>query len=135
MSDAEYRTVLAQIEAILPKWEASLWNIDPGKDERISYTLGQAIVQERDLSLTEVGNIRTYVAAQRVKHTVSGELALAGFLESLFDLMADETILEGGNGLRLASLDNYAFGLSALEIRVKNDAMARVDLLEKGACP
>jgi hypothetical protein len=44
MADTEYGAFLAQIDALLPKLEASLQNIDPEKNERISYLLGKSIV-------------------------------------------------------------------------------------------
>jgi hypothetical protein len=135
MADAEYRAFLAQIDAMLPKWKASLQDIDPEKDERISYSLGKSIVSERDIALMEVGNVRTFVAAQRFKRTVSGELALAGFLEGVFDAMGDEVSLESAVGLRLSDVDKHASELSALIIRIKNDVTARVQLLENGSCP
>jgi|SRR5271165_3963373 len=135
LSDADFKTFLSQVELALPKWETALKNIDPGKDERISYTLGQSIVDKRDLGLTEVGNIRLYVAKQRVKRTVSGELTLFAFLQSLYDLMGDVVGLEVAAGLAISSLEKFAPELGALSGRIGNDVYARVALLEKGTCP
>ena len=135
LSDADYKIFLSQVELVLPKWETALKNIDPENDERISYSLGKSIVDKRDLGLTEVGNIRLYVAKQRVKRTVSGELALFEFLQSLYDLMGDVVGLEVAAGLTLSSLEKCAPELGALSGRIGNDVYARVALLEKGVCP
>lgn len=135
MTPAEYKAFLHQVEAALPKWETALKNINPEKDERISYSLGKSFVEKRNVALLEVGNIRLFVAKQRVKRTVYGELALKGFLDSLYDLMGDVVNLEVAAGLTLSSLEKYAPELGALCGRIGSDVYARVELLEKGACP
>jgi hypothetical protein len=132
MTDADYRAFLLQVETALPKWETALKNIDPEKDPRISFSLSKSIVDERDAGLMEVGNIRLSVVNQRVKHTVLGEVALSGFIRSLYDVMGDEVHLEDAAGLTLSSLEKYAPELSALSIRIGNDVFARVELLEQG---
>jgi hypothetical protein len=135
MSDADYKAFLLQVEAALPKWETALKNIDPEKDPQISYSQGKLIVNERNLGLTEVGNIRVFVAKQRVKRTVYGELGLKGFLQSLYDVMYSIVNIEEAAGLTLSSLEKYSPELSVLLIRIGNDVLARVELLENGACP
>jgi hypothetical protein len=135
MSDADYKAFLLQVEAALPKWETALKNIDPEKDPQISYSQGKLIVNERNLGLTEVGNIRVFVAKQRVKRTVYGELGLKGFLQSLYDVMDSIVNIEEAAGLTLSSLEKYSPELSVLLIRIGNDVLARVELLENGACP
>jgi hypothetical protein len=135
MTDADYNAFLLQIEAGLPKWEAALKNIDPAKDERTSYSQGQLIVIWRTLGQKEIGNIRQYVSKQRVKRTVSGELALKGFLEDLFNTMDAIVGFEAVAGLNLSTLEKFAPELGALQIRIGNDVLARVELLEKGICP
>jgi hypothetical protein len=135
MSDADYKAFLLQVEAALPKWETALKNIDPEKDPQISYSQGKLIVNERNLGLTEVGNIRVFVAKQRVKRTVYGELGLKGFLQSIYDVMDSIVNIEEAAGLTLSSLEKYSPELSVLLIRIGNDVLARVELLENGACP
>ena len=135
LSGADSEALLSQIELALPKWETALKNIDPEKAPQISYSLGKAIADKRNLGLMEVGNIRLYVAKQRVKRTVSGELALFGFLQSLYDLMGDIVGLEVAVGLTLSSLEKFAPELGALCGRIGDDVYARVALLEKGSCP
>jgi hypothetical protein len=82
----------------------------------------------------EAGKVRAFVAKQRLKRTVSGELALADFLENLFDAMGDEVSLASVSGLTLSDLDKDS-ELRAVIVRIKNDLTARVKLLEEGACP
>jgi hypothetical protein len=135
MTDADYKAFLLQVEAALPKWEAAFKNIDPEKNPQISFSQGKYIVLWRNLGLMEIGNIRQYVAKQRVKRTVSGELALSGFLQSLYDAGEEVVNFEGLTGLTLSSLEKYAPELATLEIRIGDDVEARVALLEKGTCP
>jgi hypothetical protein len=135
MTDADYRAFLLRVEVALPIWETALKGIDPEKDSRISYALGKAIVDEKNLSLIEVGNVRQFVAKQRVKRTVYGELALHGFLESLYSAMGDLVTLEIAGGLTLSNLEKYAPEIGALTGSIANDVFARVALLEKGTCP
>ena|ERR1035437_922032 len=135
MTDADYKTFLLQVETALPKWETALKNIEPEKDERISYSLGKSIVDNRNLGLMHISNIRQFLAKQQVKRTVYGELALRGFLEDLFNAMDTTVEFEVIGGLTLSSLEKFAPELSAFIIRISNDAMARVALLEKGTCP
>lgn len=135
MTDADYKTFLLQVDSELPKWETALKNIDPGKDERISYALGKELAEERDLGLMEVGNIRVRLAKEQMKRTVSGELGLFLFLESLHDAFGDEVDLEVVSGVALSSLDKFAPELGSLQGRIGNDVLARVALLERGTCP
>ncbi len=134
LSDADYKTFLLHVEEALPKWETALKNIDLERVPRISYANGKAIADYRDIGLMELGNIRLTVAKQRVKRTVSGELALSRFLEGLFDAGNSIVWMEDVNGLTLSSLEKYAPELGALLGRIGNDVSARVALLEKGAC-
>jgi hypothetical protein len=134
MTDAEYKTYLHKVEAALPKWETDLKNIDFEKVPQISYSQGKSIVDQRDLGLIEIGYIRDYVARQTVKRTVSGELALSGFLQSLFGVGEEIVWMESFSGLTLTHLEEYAPELSELVIRIGNDVNARVALLEKNSC-
>jgi hypothetical protein len=93
------------------------------------------IVDQRDLGLREIGYIRDYIARQTVKRTVSGELALSGFLQSLFDIGEEIVWMEDFSGLTLTHLEKDAPELSELVIRIGNDVNARVALLEKKTCP
>jgi hypothetical protein len=135
MTDADYGTFLLQVETALPKWETALKNIAPENDPRISYSLGKTIMDGRNLGLMQVGSIRAHVAKQQVKRTVLGELGLSGFLQCLYNVVGDEVqLLEDAGGLTLSSLENYFPELSALSVRIGNDVLARLALLEKGTC-
>lgn len=135
MSDSDFKAVLAQLDVSIPKWEAEFKGIDVEKNGQISYVIGKAIVDRRDLCLVEIGNVRTYAARLRVKRTVSGELALLGFLQSLYDLAEEEENLENIAGVTLSHFDKYALDLGSLQMRIGNDVSARVELLEKATCP
>jgi hypothetical protein len=135
MTDADYKTFLSQVEAVLPKWETALKGIDLERVPRLSYSVGKSIADSQTVGLTEIDNIRTFIFMQRRKRTVYGELALKGFLDSLFE-MGDEIVWrEAIMGLNLTGLEKCAPELSALAMRITNDAMARVEQLEKGTCP
>ena len=135
ITDADYKTFLIQIEAGLPKWEMALKNIDPQTDSRISYALGKSIAENRDVGLLEINYIRLRVAELRVKRTVSDELALRGFLESLYSSIEEEVAIETIGNLNLSDLEKFEPELSTLDMRIGNDVLARVELLEKGSCP
>jgi hypothetical protein len=135
MTDAEYKTWLHQVEAVLPKWETELKNIDLEKVPQISYSQGKLIVDQRDLGLMQIGYIRDYAARQTVKRTVSGELALYNFLQSLQGIGEEIVWMEVISSLTLTHLDKYAPELSKLVIPIGNDVIARVKLLEKNTCP
>lgn len=125
MTDADYRTFLLQVEAALPKWEAAaLKNIAPERVQRTSYAPPKALI--------DIGGIRLAVAEQRAKRTVSGELALSGFMRSLYEM--GKVISSELTVMSRATDSRFDFGpeLSALEIRIDNDVNARVLLLEKG---
>ena len=74
MSDPDFKAFLLQVEVALPKWEKDLKSIDAEKVGQISYSRGKSFLDQRDLGLTEISNIRLYISKQRVKRTVSGEL-------------------------------------------------------------
>lgn len=135
MTDANFRVFLTQVESALPKWETELKSIDLEKVPQISYSKGKSIMDQHDLGLVEVANIRVYLPKLRAKRTVSGELALSGFMQSLFDIGEEVVWEEDFSGLTLTHLEKDAPELSALEIRIMNDLIARVALLEKGTCP
>jgi hypothetical protein len=135
MTDAEYKTSLHQVEAELPKWETDLKNIDLEKVPQISYSQGKTIVDQRDLGLMQIGYIRNLAAKQTVKRTVSGELSLFNHIQSLWSTWETIVELEIANNLTLTHLERYLPEFSELEIRIGNDAIARVELLEKNTCP
>jgi len=134
MTMVEYRNFLDKVERQLPGWEAGLKRIDPAKTSA-SYAAGKQIVEFRDLALKEVGWVRENVAKERVKHTVSGELALKGFLQGVYDTMDSVVTTEIAAGITASNLESYAPDISPLVIRIANDVTARVELLEKGTCP
>ena len=135
MTDADYKAYLLQVETELPKWETQLKNINLEKVPQISYSRGKSIADQRDVGLMEIGNIRSFLAMQRSKRTVYGELALKDFIGSLYDTGEEIVWEEDFSGLTLTSLEKYAPELSSLELRISNDVMERVRLLEKGNCP
>ncbi|MFI5110806.1 MAG: hypothetical protein ACHP78_18445, partial [Terriglobales bacterium] len=134
MTDAEYKSFLSEVDGKLPEWEAALKKIDPAKADT-SYAVGEKIVQYRDLALMQVGYAREFVAKQRVKRTVSGELALEGFLRGVFDTMGSVIVIETSAGITLSTLETFAPQISKLLGSISNDVTARVELLEKGTCP
>jgi hypothetical protein len=135
MTDAEYKTYLHQVEAELPKWETEFKNIDLEKVPQISYSQGKLIVDQRDVGLMEIGYIRDRVARQTVKRTVSGELALYNHIQSLWSTWETIGLLEIAHDLTLTHLEKYRPEFSELEMRIGNDVIARVELLEKNRCP
>ena len=135
MTDADYKTFLLQVEAELPKWEMALKNIDPETDARISYGLGKSIVENRNIGLMDIDRIHTKVAKLRVKRTVSDELSLSLSLQSIFDSIEDEVNIEAMANLTNSDIEKLAPELTTLRLRILNDVIARVALLEKGTCP
>lgn len=135
LSDADYNVFLSQVENELPKWETALKGIDPAKTPQISYGAGKSILAQRNIGMMETDNIRDFIAMQRRKRTVYGELAIKGFFDSLFDVEEEITWMQAINGNPISTFDKYAPQLDALSARIGTDAMARVELLEKGACP
>jgi hypothetical protein len=134
MSDADYKVFLSQLEAVLPTWESQLKGIDLEKVPQIPYALGKSISDAQTVGLAEIDGIRTYIHFQREKRTIYGELVLKGFMDSLFDMGQEIVWKEDMIGANLTSLDKYAANLSALNIRLDNDALERVKMLEKGNC-
>jgi hypothetical protein len=134
MSEAEYKKFLDKIEVGLPAWEVALKKIDPANSS-VAYAVGKQIVENRDLGLMQVGYVRQWVAKERTKHTVSGELGLDGFLRGVFDAMDSVVVTEIAAGVTVSNLEKYAPELSPLMIQIANDVTARVELLEKGTCP
>ena len=135
MTDADYKTFLLQVEAELPKWEMALKNIDPETDARIPYALGKSIVENRNIGLMDIDRIHTKVAKLRVKRTVSDELSLSLSLQSIFDSIEDEVNIEAIANLTNSDIEKFAPELTTLRLRILNDVVARVALLEKGTCP
>ena len=134
LSSSEYRDLLDKIQGESGKWEASLKNVDPAKTN-VSYSIGKQIEQWRDLALKEVVWTRQSVAKERLKHSVSGELELRGFLQGVFDMMDNVVRTEVAAGVTLSDVEKYAPEISSLLLRMSNDVTARVELLEKGNCP
>jgi hypothetical protein len=135
MTDAEYKRFLVEVDNKLPVWEAAFKKVDPAKSNA-SYAVGHQVVQFRDLGLMQVEYARRYVFKQHIKRTVSGELALEGFLRGIFDAMDSMMIAEVSAGVTIsAELDTFAPQISKLEIPLADDVIARVELLEKRNCP
>ena len=134
LTEAEYKKLLDRVEIALPVWETALKKVDPSKTNA-SYAAGKQIVENRDTGLTQIAYVRQWIAKQRTKHTVSGELALDGFLRGVFDAMDSVVVTEIAFGVTASDLEKYAPQLSPLLIQIANDVAARVELLEKGTCP
>lgn len=134
MSTVEYRIVLDKIDAELPRWELSLRSVDPAKTTA-SYAVGKQIVGYRDIGLMQTGYVRQYVAKERARHSVSGELALEGFLRGVFDAMESMVATETIAGVTASDVEKYAPDIAPLQAQIGNDVTARIELLEKGACP
>jgi hypothetical protein len=135
MSDADFKIFMLRVEAVLPIWEAQVRSIDLEKYPQISYARGKSITDKRNLELMEISNVRLYLARLQAKRTVSGELALSGFMQALYDFGEEIVWEEAVSGLALTSLEKYEPQLSELIMRIGNDVNARVALLEKGTCP
>ena len=134
MSPTEYNKVLDQIAVESTKWEAALKKADPAKSN-VSYAVGKQIVEWRELGLKEVAWARQTAAKERAKHTVSGELALEGFVEGVFNMMDNMVQTEIAAGITISDLEKYAPDIGSLRIRIANDVTTKVELLEKGTCP
>lgn len=135
ISDADFKAFLAQLEDSIPKWDAEFRGVDVDKNEQISYAVGKMIVDRRNLCLSEIEDIRSNLARLRAKRTVSGELALLGFLQSLYDMAEETENIEDAAGVELSHFEKYAPSLGSLQMRLGNDVTARVELLEKATCP
>jgi hypothetical protein len=79
--------------------------------------------------------VRQYIAKERARHSVSGELALEGFLRGVFDAMESMVATEAIAGVTASDVEKYAPDIAPLQAQIENDVTARVELLEKGACP
>lgn len=90
----------------------------------------------RDLGLLQVGYACQFIAKQRAKRSVFGELALEGFLRGIFDHLDSMMITEVSAGVTISSeLAAFVPQISKFEILLSNDVTARVQLLERGTCP
>ncbi len=135
MTETDYKAFLLQVDTLLPKMETEFKNIDLEKFPQLSYSRGKSMADQQTLGLMEVGYSRDFVARQRKKHTVSGELALKGFLDSLSSVGEEMLWEEDWNGITVTRLQKYGPELSALLMQISNDVNGRVDLLESGSCP
>jgi hypothetical protein len=131
MSDAEYHVFLKQVEAQLAELERALRSVDPAKS-KVSYAVGEKVVEYRNLGLMQLKNAGSYVRQERIRRRVSKELVLRDSLQAVFDSLQN-VILE--DPTTDVPLENYAPGLGKLILRVANDVLARVELLEQGTCP
>jgi hypothetical protein len=135
MTDAEYKSLLGEVDSKLPVWEAALKKIDPAKST-VSYSVGEEIVKYRDVGLMEIGYARQFAAKQHVKRSVSGELALERFLRGIHDSLDSMIVTDISAGVSISSaLDAFTPQIRDLEMSLANDVTARIELLEKGTCP
>ncbi|MGA2832842.1 MAG: hypothetical protein ABSE55_07195 [Terracidiphilus sp.] len=133
LTPVEYKSLLDRIETDMAVWDASARKIDPAKTNA-SYALGTQIAQNRDVVLLEIRNIRSFIAMQRQKHTVSGELAISGFLQSITGTMEDEVMLEIASQMSITDFEHFASEQFSLEAELGMDLQARVKMLEEGTC-
>jgi hypothetical protein len=70
-----------------------------------------------------------------VKRTVSDELVLSLSLQTLSDSIEEEVGVEAVANMTLSDLEKFAPELTTLRLRIGNDVIARVALLEKSTCP
>ena len=127
-----------QVETTLTTWETQLKGIDLDKVPQISYSRGKYIEAQRDLSLMEIDIIRKAASKLWVKRSVSGELELGDDLNTFFWSVAEMESAE--DFASLTHFDSKSELRSELEwvmlvSRIGNDVQARVEMLEKGACP
>ena len=134
MSDADFKTLMSQIEDLLPVFENELNGIDLDKNPSITYSTGKWIADGKAVALTEIGNIRVLTAKLKAKRTVHDEFALKAFLDSLFDAGEEIVWQEDFAHLSLTHLEKHAQELAAIMVRVSNDVNAEILLLEAEPC-
>jgi hypothetical protein len=134
VNDADFRLLLSQTEQLLPVLENELNGIDLEHNPSITYSTGKFIADKKQIALTEIGNIRVFIAKLKGKRTVHDELALKEFLDSLFDAGEEIVWQEDFAHLSLTRLEKHAPELGAIIGRMSNDVNARVVLLEESPC-
>ena len=135
MTDAQYKVFLSQLAVVLPRLEAAFQNLKPENDPKISYSIGQIITENRVVGLMQIDDIRTEIEKQRQKRTVLGEVTLNSFVQELYDSMESETGAEAIANVSLSHFEKFIPEMSSIGIRIGNDSIARVQLLEKHTCP
>ena len=133
LSAPEYGKLLDRIEADLRVWEPAITKIDPGKGDT-SYKVGSDIAESRDLGLLHIQNAVNFIGRQRTKHTVYGEIALAGFLDSLSYEFIRMAFLGAFNDLSVEKMNDFGAEMGKDEMDLKNDGMRRLRLLEDSPC-
>jgi hypothetical protein len=126
MTPAEYKSFLNKVEVDLPEWESGLKRVDPAKTEA-SYAAGKDIIEYRDLALMQVEYVRQSVMKERVRHSISGELALERFLSGVFDQMESVVMTELDAGVTASHLEKYAPEISPLMIQIRFSAFASAE--------
>src|SRR5262249_42153448 len=104
LSPEQYADFLRRVEQRLPEWQRILLSVDPGKDPNMAYATGKMIDDQKRLGLMEIENIRTFIAKEREHHTVSHELGLMGFMDSLNDTV---TIIADLGGTMDVNWESY----------------------------
>jgi hypothetical protein len=131
MTDTEYKTFLVELEAELPQWEQALKGVDPAKTST-SYAVGKRTVQYRDIGLMAIEGVSNLSKQERSRRSVTREFLLRGSLEGVMNAM--EAVLISDPSVAVP-LESYAPELSRLNLKLANDLLARVELLERGTCP
>ena len=136
MTDAQYKVFLSQVGAVLPRLEAAFQNLKPENDPKISYSISQIITENRLVGLMQIDDIRTEIKEQKQKRTVSGEVTLNSFVQELYESMSSELAVESmDTNLPPSHFERFVPEMSSIGVRIGNDSIARVQLLESHTCP
>jgi hypothetical protein len=131
MSEAEYKAFLNAVDAKLPEWRAAFQRVDPAKTD-LPYAVGHNVVLYRDIALRQIESAANAIQQERVKHRVSRELWLHGFLQGIYDSMDALVVYDPSVEL---PVEKISAELGPFIGKIANDSHARVELLEKGTCP
>lgn len=136
MTNAQYKAFLSQVAAVLPGLKVDFQNLKPENDPQISYAIGQVVAENRAVGLMQIDDIRTEIEKQRQKRTVSGEVTLNNFVQELYESMSSELAVEAmDTNLPPSHFERFIPEMSSIGVRIGNDSIARVQLLEKHTCP
>jgi hypothetical protein len=82
----------------------------------------------------EIGSVKTFVARERNKRTVYGELWLGQFIASLSGQFSELAYQGAWNDLSVATVASYGEEVGYLQKQLMEDGMKRVKLMENGTC-
>lgn len=145
ISDDEFKSLLLQVETILPIYESSLKDIETylGKQSDISYQTGKMIQNDIGTLRTDIAGIRRTVSSLRGSRSVLNEIELA---EGLFVLTRDAVeierdeltapLLETNSRLRFPNITGFEAinsQVSPLALKLTEDYYGRIYYLESQA--